>query len=382
MRRLLASLSRRTTSGRFIPEIDGLRFIAILLVIGGHLRYFLDKQGGGTYAGTLDSNLLARVLGRGDIGVQLFFSISGFILALPFASAALHARPSPALRPYFLRRVTRLEPPYILALAIFFALRVVFQHASARELFPHLVASWFYVHNILFGAGSLVLAVAWSLEIEIQFYILVPLLARVFSIRTTAIRRAVIGGAMLGMALLRAFVFAKHGTLPELTIAGHLQYFLAGFLVADLYLATWGEAPTTSIFGDVAAFGGLAMMMLQWPSSFEASMTVFPFLILAVGYGAFRGYAFRVFVRNPYISTIGGMCYSIYLLHFPVITSLGLAVRHWVVVGDSFALDLVRFAAVALPVVLIISTVYFVVIERPCMDRDWPQRLWRFVRRA
>ena len=62
----------------------------------------------------------------------------------------------------------------------------VFQPASERgTLLPHFFASLFYAHGLVYGSWSEINAVTWSLEIEVQFYILAPLLCRVFSIRPT-----------------------------------------------------------------------------------------------------------------------------------------------------------------------------------------------------
>ena len=105
------SLRRITSGSSWIPEIDGLRFIAIALVVLFHLAAQVSAKSHITftrhdwYAG------LFAIFERGDIGVRIFFVISGFILGRPFARHYLlgHARPS--LRSYYLRRITRLEPP-------------------------------------------------------------------------------------------------------------------------------------------------------------------------------------------------------------------------------------------------------------------------------
>jgi peptidoglycan/LPS O-acetylase OafA/YrhL len=67
--------------------------------------------------------------------------ISGFILGLPFAAHYLKGKRAVPLRPYFLRRLTRLEPPYIINLLICFTLLVLVDGASVRTLLPHFGAS-------------------------------------------------------------------------------------------------------------------------------------------------------------------------------------------------------------------------------------------------
>src|SRR2546426_1782209 len=95
--RLLARLSRRTSGGRFIPEIDGLRFVSITLVLLFHvtvvlgvLRYALATDGpfGAASRSATLPGVLASVLSRGGVGGDLFFIVSGFVLALPFIARA------------------------------------------------------------------------------------------------------------------------------------------------------------------------------------------------------------------------------------------------------------------------------------------------------
>jgi len=86
-RRLLVRLSRETSSGRFIPEMDGLRFVAIAMVVLFHLNgYLTAKAVSPQYAFTARSDWITQVALVGFRGVELFFVISGFILGLPFAA--------------------------------------------------------------------------------------------------------------------------------------------------------------------------------------------------------------------------------------------------------------------------------------------------------
>src|SRR2546430_10891084 len=114
--RVLARLSRRTTSGRYIPEIDGLRFVCIGLVLLFHVRATLGFLRGPEVRGFHGHGLLDAILGQGQFGVELFFVISGFVLALPFVAHHVQSGPKPSLRRYYARRLTRLEPPYLIVI--------------------------------------------------------------------------------------------------------------------------------------------------------------------------------------------------------------------------------------------------------------------------
>jgi peptidoglycan/LPS O-acetylase OafA/YrhL len=82
------------------------------------------------------------------VGVELFFVISGFILAIPFAMQHLGNGNPVSLKSYYWRRVTRLEPPYLLMLFLCFATLVFYWGQSASDLALHMLASAVYMHNV------------------------------------------------------------------------------------------------------------------------------------------------------------------------------------------------------------------------------------------
>ena len=116
LRTLLQSLQRRTTTGLYIPQVDGLRLVAISGVFFYHLAGDIQRH---SPAGPPVHSLLFQVTQQLNVGVLLFFAISGMILGLPFASHFLKNSPPILLRRYLVRRLTRLEPPYIAALLLF-----------------------------------------------------------------------------------------------------------------------------------------------------------------------------------------------------------------------------------------------------------------------
>ncbi|HJU68960.1 MAG TPA: acyltransferase [Gemmatimonadaceae bacterium] len=370
--KLFPRLSRKTTSGRFIAEIDGLRFIAIALVVIFHIRGYVAAKSPAVWSIPPETHLAARLTEVGHFGVQLFFIISGFVLALPFATRYLAGGPVVSLRAYLLRRLTRLEPPYIIAMTAFFLLLVARADNTVRELGPHFLASVAYVHNLVYEQGSLINVVAWSLEIEVQFYLLAPLLSTVFAIRSTFWRRAVIGGTSIALALVQ-WKFVDPGSRLGLSLFNFAQFFLAGFLLADIYLVEWRQQPSTDRKWDVLALVGWVAVVLSWMTPLTERL-VFPFAALLAYTATFRGpLAHRVFT-NPWITVIGGMCYTIYLLHYPFISAAG-ARTISLAVSPDFGVNLLVQTLLLVPPLMIVSTLYFLLIERPCMERDWPRRL-------
>jgi peptidoglycan/LPS O-acetylase OafA/YrhL len=368
------SLRRITSGSSWIPEIDGLRFIAIALVVLFHLAAQVSAKSQVAftthdwYAG------LFAFFGRGDIGVRIFFVISGFILGRPFARHYLlgHARPS--LRSYYLRRLTRLEPPYLINIAVCAISIVLYGHLPVREIFPHFAASAVYLHGFIFGHARVINPVAWTLEMEVQFYVLVPLLTLLFLVRNRWLRRTALAALAIAIPMVvHAFIAGRISDNSHFwaTIGWLLQYFLAGMLLSDIYVT---EMPSwrASWVWDVVS--GAAWCSLLF--SAHGSLYFVESLLIALAFvGGFRGVLLHRLLTIEWLAIVGGMCYSIYLWHFFIIALVFKASRHLLPTHDLLGDFLVQ-SVLILPCILAFSIAYFVAIERPCMDPAWPQKFW------
>ena len=370
------SLRRITTSGSYIPEIDGLRFIAILSVILYHVPIQIALRSTDQEA----SNPFWYLISHGNRGVQLFFLISGFILGMPFAAHLLRAKKAVRLRQYFMRRLTRLEPPYILAMLFRIALLLTVMHKPLGMVLSHGAASLVYMHSLVFGDMSTVNPPAWSLEVEIQFYIMAPLLALTFFKLRPAWFRRLLGLAFIVAAgILQLYFLADQGpSRVTLSIVNYMQYFFAGFLLCDLYLTDWDRIPTHWLW-DVVSIGA-------WCWIFEAYgplvHVLLPVVALIAYIGAFKGLLLPRFFRLTWVSLIGGMCYSLYLTHNLAITAVDTALHHRLASPSilPWVKPLVAYAA-TVPAVFAVGLLLFVLVERPCMDKNWPTKLWRWLHR-
>lgn len=402
---ILGHLSRVTTSNRFISQIDGLRFFAIFTVILLHLHSATHKiidpapKGGATGEGHMmpvagSESVPVLMTWWGGVGVDFFFAISGFILAFPFALHYLTGSRPVKLKDYFIRRITRLEPPYILSLLVLFAAQIA-THKLALSDWPHLLASVFYVHNFVYGTNSKVNGVAWSLEVEVQFYILAPLLARVFLIQSAAVRRGLMTTVILAFGYLKAahdpWLQAHH---LDLSLVSAIHRFLVGFLMADIFITTWKQRPERgSALWDLLGLIGIAMVLpggskpddpLTSPLAAYAPfanadrvaiMTASSIGICLMFAAAFKGKLFAAFFSNRWIATIGGMCYTIYLFHYPIalfIMPFTKKLAHF----NTFGLTYLAQTIIIFPIILVCCSIFFALVERPCMYKDWPQRLW------
>lgn len=371
--RFLEPYRRVTSSGRFIPEIDGFRFLAITSVFIYHLAGDILRHSSSAEISVFQSSLLFSVTQVLNVGVPLFFTISGFILGIPFAARYLKSAEKVSLRRYFVRRLARLEPPYVLSLLCFFVMKILAAKGTALTLWPHLAASLLYLHNFIYRMPSDISIVAWSLEIEAQFYILAPVLALFFAIRGTAFRRTVLVVSIVAMTSIS--LIGGNNSIVRLSFLGYGQYFLAGFLLADLYVCGEGYRRRNRLCDLVASLAAICLLISLVVQGMAAPWLT-PWLIAIFFAASFHGVIVNRLLTHPLITTIGGMCYSIYLLHNYLIAGLGMHSER--LFGSSvFEVRLLMQFLLMGFVVLIVSAVYFRLIERPCMKPNWPRELKR-----
>ncbi|WP_439488453.1 acyltransferase family protein [Algoriphagus sp.] len=381
------SLLKRETSGRnFIPEIDGLRFLAIITVVLFHFRTAFTREIDGIIFNDLSDNTLFHLMwwiDRFDLGVKLFFVISGFILCVPFYNFYALGKGKVELKSYFIRRLTRLEPPFIISLLLFYAVHVMVLNVDAGELFPNLLASLFYMHCIVFGMPSLINPVTWSLETEVQFYILIPFLAYFIWKNTNKwISYLLIIILIVGSAFFRNFTLSEDPFGWSYTVLVYLSNFMVGALLASLYCQTPSFFKRRSYIWDFVALGSIVVLFTYYkPQADVVNNLIFNFALFFIFLSAFKSILFNKFLTIPWVYIIGGMCYTIYLIHFPFFFLWSkISVRF--LVGDDYLLNLIIHGAVGTTAMLIVSSLFFILFEKPFMNKHWPAKVKSFFNKA
>lgn len=349
-----------------MPELDGLRFIAIfwvavLLHLVNIIKHKIYNEP------ILTGSFIDKIILEGGNGVCFFFMISGFILALPFAREKMRNGKKISLRNYYVRRLFRIEPPYLAALIIAFILLIAVGNFTFNELIDNFIASAFYMHNWIYQEHSEVLGIAWSLEIEARFYLFAPLFALVYIIKNNWVRIGILVTLAAGGSIRQFYDFWN----PASPFINFLCYFLLGMLLADLFLRKW---KLVSHSGFCKWFGIVLFIGLHFIFSTDSivhylakiiSLTIFFYIAITNPW-------WKKILSMQWIAIIGGMCYSIYLLHLIIMSGLTRILVEFPI-GNKW-LGMLVYGTIIASVVLVISAIFYKLIEQPCMRREWYKR--------
>lgn len=358
----------------YYPEIDGIRFLAIVTMIIFHAcGYFYVKFDPAIVQQAGQFPLLGKFIASGQRGVQYFFVLSGFILCLPFARYYLAGGPEVSLKRYYLRRLTRLEPPYFIAMILLFIALLAMKLYTFDFLFPSLMASLIYAHGFIYQHVPYVTVIAWSLEVEVQFYLIAPLLFTVLAL-SPVLRRLIL------VAVSILFIVLQHIYGPGyMNLFYQIQYFLVGILLADLYVNNVGN---NILKKNWVIPVSLALMVTMFYLPIYTSLTavlVFPFVVLLFYCTVLRNPVVKSVFSYKWIPVLGGMCYSVYLLHYPVISFIGRFTTS-IKITDIYMVNLLVQLGLMMVSIFVISSVFYYFIERPFMSSHWTNLLmekWR-----
>jgi peptidoglycan/LPS O-acetylase OafA/YrhL len=337
----LASPSRHSIpdwSAR-IPVLDGLRGIAILLVLLRHAVF-----GVSSVQGIESHSRLAFVfLAAGQLswsGVDLFFVLSGFLIG----GILLDARRSPRyFRTFYIRRAYRILPLYflVIGLSLLPHLLAQFSPARAARMSPLPIPWWSYAtfmqnfwmaHLGVFGPSGI--GITWSLAIEEQFYLTIPLLIRNVRPRNLLIVLVmVIACAPWLRILLHSSMtypgLASYVLMPTRADALCLGV-LAALLVRNLAFWNWLQSNRPILWSATALFFvGVAYVTWQGYDALSFPTTTWGFSWLAVFYTCILliaistsdGVVSRI-LQNQSLMRLGTLAYCSYLVHVAIMNAL------------------------------------------------------------
>ena len=216
-----------------IAEIQGLRGIAILLVVIFHFTVRWDSASTGKsnlYPFPEFPTVFRVLLAQGRLGVELFFMISGFVIALTLEN-------SNSMKVFWAKRFARLWPPLLVCLPIIWLfIQFAPNIQGTNRSFIALAESFTLLNPNILGLGQYgqVTGVLWTLWVELQFYFL----ASIFYFRFKSLIRGLVASTFLGLVLVVVGSTRFGGVVNTLfqftNLAPYLAWFTLGVLVYKL----------------------------------------------------------------------------------------------------------------------------------------------------
>ncbi len=318
-----------------IPELDGIRAVAVLMVIFLHV---LDPDAQSSAAlVTVMPRFLVLLIGHGWLGVDLFFVLSGFLITGILLDDSTH------LEGFYARRALRILPLYFLCIAVMACF-----YPDNR---PYFLLSLAFLANM---AGLLGVAVPhgpdvfWSLAVEEHFYLAWPWLVRALSRRALAFACASI---VIAEPVLRA-VFVAHGTDVYNPSWFRFDGLASGALLAIWFRSPWASQRRSLLAAGLSLTAALAITIAGLPFHIlektvagmslrytQATLGYCAGILIAISW---RGTGLTAPLRWRFVRLTGDLSYCLYLTHLALLDGYMVVFRHYVPTGFTFAQLLFR----------------------------------------
>jgi peptidoglycan/LPS O-acetylase OafA/YrhL len=359
-----------------IGAITGLRGLAALMVAIYHINpELIAHQGVG----------IGVAVGKGYLWVDLFFVLSGFVLALNYGHLFADGWSAPRWRDFLIRRMARVYPLYCVVVLAGFAGWLMATHAAhAAHLLPRpplrhpmldatvnllMIQSW--------GIGPSIDGTAWSLSTEWAAYLLFPFLAALtlFSSPRVAAGVGLIAVASaVGTAAMTSGDGAYHSGPLDAYDGSTLEPILrclAGFMLGLLMFRLAQSERVLGRAASDAVVGTVMLLLLVGLAIGVHDLLIYPlFAVLVLGLYGNRGLCGRALAWRP-LYWLGAVSYSLYLLHpFLVLPRRGMdaALQAWLPAAWAYAITSIATYAL----LFVASDASFRLIEQP--GRRWLSR--------
>jgi peptidoglycan/LPS O-acetylase OafA/YrhL len=328
-----------------IPGADGLRALACLLVVWHHTTQRFNPENSASWI--QDIHFFGM---RGEVGVSLFFVLSGCLLSLPFWNSFVNGGRTPNLRFYAINRAARIIPAYWfnLIFCTVIAIWIIDQNINWWRFVSGLLFINSYHYSSFFPAelnGPL-----WSIGLEVSCYVLLPLVLVAIMKNTKKISVAIVGMVtwILALQLLNPWIINNFMTddklkgwqygltggakqwLPYWNVGSFFAQFLCGSLAALIIIAIRARGTLKSRAFDftcvVLALASIWLIAIRLepgaPDSFTKQPYAAPiYAILMAGVLVTASFSTQIYklLDNKLFSWIAKLSFSIYLWHMFII---------------------------------------------------------------
>ena len=360
------------------PLVDGVRAIAVLCVVVVHAA---------GSAGAVGDSIAGRLLAHLDVGVSVFFVISGFLLYRPFIAWRTDGPESPAVRDYARRRALRILPAYWLVLTVLVVVPGVTGVYGGEWVQQYGLLHWLPLGE---GGGCTAayldcgLAQTWSLVVEVSFYAALPLYAIVasrFRTRHWARNELLLLAGLSAVSVTLATVDLEGGgrTWVAGTFGGYVLWFAIGLGFAIASVASFGSGRTPPALRPLSTRPALcwtlalaifvALSLVIEPTSLLLTdvqgllahvcfAAIAGLLILPAIFDDRAGGLPRRVLGHPVVAWSGVISYGVFLWHYVFALELGVGGA-----GHGFAVVLIGTLAGAVAC----AAISYYALERPLL---------------
>ena len=378
--------SSDSTQTSRLPGLDCLRGLACLMVFLYHLRWNAQPSTSEPLqlpAGAFNVEFLLR---KFDIGVAIFFILSGLLLSLPFWRAILADKPAPDTSRYLWRRACRIVPAYYVVLIAIYLIRggtytlfgAIDFLLHASFLHPFADYAYYGVHPDL-----------WTIGIEFQFYLLLPLIMR----GVGAVFRKAGAFASIGILVLTCWVIdlaaggtlrvlaphipdrflAENGAVINGTVFSYLKLFAFGIAAAFAVLRVrCSKAQADAVCALSAVATGAAITFgdeAGWRTTSTFGWPLNAFVLGTFAASLARSHYFARLFSTRWIAATGTISYGIYLWHDLVLHAVYAGTLRGNLSGWPLFL---AGGAIALVVTVVIASLSWRFIERESLAAPYP----------
>ena len=346
-----------------VASLTGVRAVAALLVLGTHAAYTTGKYTHG---------FVGLVYSRMEIGVPIFFALSGYLLFGPWVRAAAAGRQPPPVGRYAWHRVRRIMPAYVVTVLVAYLI-YHFRTAGPNPghswtgLLRNLTLTQIYTDNYMFSYLHQGLTQMWSLAVEVAFYVALPILA--YLLLVVLCRRQwrphlLLAGLAALVLVSPAWMVLVHTThfLPDgarLWLPGYLAWFVGGmlltvlqamgvrmygFVALPLAVISYVIASTPVAGEPTTSPTGLVQALVK--TGFYAAIATLLIAPLALGN---RGWYAGLLATRPMV-WLGEISYEIFLVHLVIMEIAMVNVLHWPVYTGSAPVLFVVTLLMTIPV--------------------------------
>lgn len=369
-------------SNNSIGELDGLRGIAVLMVFFHHILSSMQIS-----IGNINVSLFFH---WGHLGVNIFYILSGFLLAMPFLKG-YYTNDKVNLKVYFGKRALRILPAYYFYLTLYVLL--LNPSLISRAGVGTLLANILFLQN--FGQIEIINPVTWTLAIEVQFYILLPFIYRFFVGKN--ILKPIVGmfSFVLVYRVIIYFILRPDMTgmnllfyrTSEYNILGCIDNFTIGMVIANIYVRKKllnKENEFNNIVGIshfISKISPLVIMALiynyyMWKNtesiihsiyfSFFFDLSFYLIIAALLITILFNDSKINKILKNIGLRTIGISGYSIYLWH--MLLQGILAQTHFINSTENEAIRYIKWTIMSIVIIIPFSMLMYLLVEKYFID--------------